>query len=137
MEGMWALVVDSGQDFCPPPAESFFLPQCPLISLMFGPLNQTLPEACPALTVFSCMKPLSPFIFGQFELGFILLGYKQMIPCCCSDPQTKTLHLSFKDICLLVQLSSMSQGEVLVKNAFFLRIYCVCTSKMLSSWFNL
>ena len=43
-------------DFCPPHPKSFFPPQCPLISLMFQPLNQTLSEACPALTVLSCIS---------------------------------------------------------------------------------
>ena len=144
MEGMWALVVDSGPDFCPPPPQIFFSPPVsPDFSHVSAP-ESNLVRSLPCLDgsqlhkPISHMKPLSLFIvFASLSWVLSYLGFKQMIPCCRSDQKKKTLHLSFKDICLLVQLSSVSQAEFLAKSDFFLWIYGVRTSKVLSSWFDL
>ena len=135
--------------FLPPPhprPESFFSsPVSPDFSHVSAP-ESNLVRSLPCLDGFqlykpiSHMKPLSLFIvFASLSWVLSYLGFKQMIPYCCSDQKKKkkTLLLSFKDICLLIELSSVSQGEFLVKSDIFLWIYCVRTSKVLSSWFNL
>ena len=146
-EGMWAIVVDSGQAFCTPPLQIFFSsPVSPDLSHLWAPGS----NLAWSLMVFSCISQsviwsLSlHLLFWPVCIGFYLTWIQTDDPMLLQwskkqnkTKQKNTLHLSFKDICLLVQLSSISQGELLVKNDFFLWIYCVCTSKMLSSWFNL
>ena len=129
---------------CAPPPQIFFSPPVsPDFSHVSAP-ESNLVRSLPCLDgsqlhkPISHMKSLSLFIvFASLSWVLSYLGFKQMIPCCRSDQKKKTLHLSFKDIRLLVQLSSVSQAEFLAKSDFFLWIYGVRTSKVLSSWFDL
>lgn len=59
-----------------------------------------------------------------------------MVPHCCGEWKT-CIPPPPREVFLLVQLPSASQGGFLVKSDFFLSIDCVCTSNMLSSQFNL